>query len=162
MQNETNFVSTSSREEDFLLSLAAMFKGEFSLDWLEELAGLKASRILSLLEQEVQSGLLTRIKPAVYVFKNNEQREERFNHLSPEEKERYHRNMSIIFIRDLHDDDSKALEIAEHLLCISNSWNECQWLIRAGEIYAQLLSTDKAIACFTHVLTQLSDQRGRK
>jgi formate hydrogenlyase transcriptional activator len=160
IQNETNFVSPSSSEDNFLLSLAAMFKGEFSLDWLEELAGMKASRILSLLEQEVQSGLLTRIKPAVYLFKNNEQREERFNHLSPEEKERYHRNMSTIFIRDLHDDDSKALEIAEHLLCISNGWNECQWLIRAGEIHAQLLRTDKAIVCFTHVLTQLSNQRG--
>ena len=75
MQNETNSANSSSSEENFLLSLAAMFKGEFSLDWLEELAGMKASRILSLLEQEVQSGLLTRIKPAVYVFKNNEQRE---------------------------------------------------------------------------------------
>jgi formate hydrogenlyase transcriptional activator len=160
MQNETNSVSASSREEDFLLSLAAMFKGEFSLDWLEELARMKASRILSLLEQEVQSGLLTRIKPAVYVFKNSKQREEQFNHLSLEEKERYHRTMSTIFIRDLHDDDSKALEIAEYLLCISNDLNECQWLIRAGEIYAQLLRTDKAIACFTHVLTQLSNQRG--
>lgn len=160
MQNQTHSISSSSSEEDFLLSLAAMFKGEFSLDWLEELAGMKASRILSLLEQEVQGGLLTRIKPAVYVFNNNEQREERFNHLSSEDKERYHRNMSTIFIRDLHDDDSKALEIAEHLLCISNGWNDCQWLIRAGEIYAQLLSTDKAIACFTRVLTQLSDQRG--
>ena len=63
-------------------------------------------------------------------------------------------------MRDLHDDDSKALEIAEHLLCITNDQKECQWIIRAGEIYAQSLRTDRAIACFTHVLTQLSNERG--
>jgi formate hydrogenlyase transcriptional activator len=159
-QSKAESVNPVLGEDNFLLSLAAMFKGEFSLDWLEELVGMKASRILALLEQEVQSGLLIRIQPAVYVFKNTEQREEWFSRLSLDEKERYHRHMSAIFMRDLHDDDSKALEIAEHLLCISNDQNECQWIIRAGEIYAQSLRTDRAIACFTHVLTQLSNRRG--
>ena len=142
------------------MSLAAIFEAEFSLDWLEELTGLKASRILSLLEQGVQNGLLTRIQPAVYVFTNKEQRLTCLNRLSLEEKTRYYRNMAVILIRDLPDDDSKALETARFLLEIPNNLNEFQWLMRAGEIYARSLHADKAIACFIHILTQLSGQKG--
>lgn len=39
-----------------LFHLAAMFENEFSLDWLEELTDMKASRILSTLEEGVQNG----------------------------------------------------------------------------------------------------------
>ncbi|HVN97715.1 MAG TPA: sigma 54-interacting transcriptional regulator [Syntrophorhabdaceae bacterium] len=160
MQNEQISLSQQSPEEDFLLSIASMFKGEFSLDWIEELTGMKASKILDMLEREVQGGLLVRIRPAVYAFRNSERRLEQYSRLSTEEKERYHRQMAAIFIRDLHDDDAKALEIAEHLACIPNDATECQWIIRAGEIYAQSLRSNEAMSCFTHVLAQLADKGG--
>jgi formate hydrogenlyase transcriptional activator len=161
MQNEIIPGNPIFQEEAFLLSLASMFEDEFSLDWIEELTGMKASKILSILEQAVQNGLLSRIKPAVYLFENN-QRQEWLDRLSPEEKDRCHRNMATILIRELPDDDSKALEIARHLLCISNDWNECQWLMRAGEIHARSLRADKAIACFAHILKELSNRKGPK
>jgi formate hydrogenlyase transcriptional activator len=160
VQNSTISDTTSLSDQNFILNFSALFEGEFSLDWLVELTGMKPSSILSLLEQEVQNGLFTRVKPAVYLFKNREQRQKRIDRLSPEEKERYHRNMAAIFIRELSDDDYKALEIAQHLLCVSNDWKGCQWLMRAGEIHARSLCAAKAIACFTHILEQLSDQRG--
>ena len=68
--------------------------------------------------------------------------------------------MADILIRELPDDNSKALEIAQHLLHVPNDWKECQWLVRAGEIYARSFIADKAITCFSKVLNELSSQRG--
>jgi formate hydrogenlyase transcriptional activator len=160
MKKKRDYGSSFTEEKKLLLCLAAMFESEFSLDWLEELTGMKASQILSVLEEEVKHGLLTRKKPAVYLFKSSGQREEWLGRLSQNERERYHRSMADILIRELPDDNSKALEIAQHLLHVPNDWKECQWLVRAGEIYARSFSADKAITCFTKVLNELSGQRG--
>ncbi len=147
-------------ERRVLLCLAAMFGGEFSLDWLEELTGMKASRILSLLENEVRTGLLVRIKPAVYRFKNSTSKDKWLSQLRPSERQRYRRNIADILIRELPDDDSKALELADHLLYVADCLKEYQWLERAGEIYAASFIAGKAIACFSKVLTQLSNENG--
>ena len=160
MKKKRDYGSSFTEEKKLLICLAAMFESEFSLDWLEELTGMKASQILSVLEEEVQHGLLTRKKPAVYLFKNSGQREEWLGRLGQDERERYHRSMADILIRELPDDNSKALEIAQHLLHVPNDWKECQWLVRAGEIYARSFIADKAITCFSKVLNELSSQRG--
>jgi formate hydrogenlyase transcriptional activator len=160
MKIKYDYGSSFPEEKKLLLCLAAMFESDFSLDWLEELTGMKASQILSVLEEEVQHGLLARKKPAVYFFKNSVQREEWLRRLGQDERERYHRSMADILIRELPDDNSKALEIAQHLLHGSNDWKECQWLVRAGEIYARSFSAEKAITCFAKVLNELSGQRG--
>ncbi len=160
MQNRTNPNQTVSAEEDSLLNLAAIFESEFSLDWIEELTGMKASRILSILEREVQNGLLSRIQPAVYRFKDNVNRVSLLSRLSPEERTVCCRKMASILMRDLPDDDSKTLEIGRFLLGIPNTVSECEWVLRAGEIYSDFLQTEKAIRCFEHVLTQLSEQHG--
>jgi formate hydrogenlyase transcriptional activator len=160
MKIEDEYETSFPEEKKLLLCLAALFESDFSLDWLEELTGMKASRILSVLEEEVQHGLLIRKKPAVYFFKNNAQREGWLRRLDHAERERYHRRMADLLIRELPDDNCKALEIAQHLLHGSNDWKECQWLVRAGEIYAGLFNAPKAIACFEKVLNELSGQRG--
>ena len=78
-----------SQENYYLLSLASMFEGQFTLDWLEEMTGMKASFILSVLEEETQNGLLNRIKPAVYSFKKNK-RQKWIERFSSEEKVQFH------------------------------------------------------------------------
>ena len=52
-------------EKELLLSLASMFEGEFSLDWLVELTGMKASIILAILEEATKDGLFTRNRPGI-------------------------------------------------------------------------------------------------
>ena len=147
-------------EPSFLLDLASMFEGAFSLDWLEELTGMRASVILSTLEDQTQKGVLTRIKPAIYLF-DKKRRQEWLERLTPEQKENFHRRIASILIRELSDDE-KPLEIAQHLLHIPVDWKDCQWLMRAGEIYARSCDTEKAIACFHHILRHLSHQHGEQ
>ena len=50
------------------MSMAAIFEGEFSIDWLEELTGLRATSILSVVERAVEQQELLRKGPGVYAF----------------------------------------------------------------------------------------------
>ena len=66
--------ASASGQGSYLLCLAAMFEVEFSIDWLEELTGMKASWVLSTLEEEVQNRVLVRKKPAIYAFSDPRKR----------------------------------------------------------------------------------------
>ena len=160
MQNETDYAASFLGDRDHLLSLAAMFEREFSIDWVEELTGMKASSILSILEEEVQNGVFVRKRPAIYLLDNRQKRQELLGALVDGERDQYRRIIADILIRELPEDDSKALEIARHFLHTSNDWKGCQWLVRAGEIYIESFRNQEAIDCFEKVLADLTDQRG--
>ena len=162
MQWQSNPSAISAKHDTYLLALAAMFEVEFSIDWLEELTGMKASAILSVLEDEAQKGTLIRKKPAIYLFNHAQKRQELIGALSDDEKDRYRRSIAAILVRELPDDDAKALEIASHLLAVSNGWQGCQWLVRAAEVYMESFRTEDATRCFENVLADLSDQRGEE
>ena len=153
--------NANPNEPDFLLDLASMFEGSFSLDWLEELTGMKASVILSILEDQAQKGVLTRVKPAIYSFEKK-RRQEWLERLTSEQRQNFHRRIASILMRELSDDEAKPLEIAQHLLQIPVDWKDCQWLMRAGEIYARSFKAEQSIACFHHILSQLSRQHGEQ
>jgi transcriptional regulator with GAF, ATPase, and Fis domain/tetratricopeptide (TPR) repeat protein len=137
-----------------------MFEVEFSIDWLEELTGMKASWVLSILEDEVQNRMLVRKRPAIYAFSDPGKRQQLLDSLDEQEKDKYRRSIADILIRELPEDDSKALQIAHHFLHVFNDWKGCQWLVRAGEIYIESFRMEDAVRCFEKVLSDLSGQRG--
>lgn len=59
-----------------LLSLSALFRGEFSIDWPQELTGHKASKILLELDQGVTRSWLTLIAADLYSFSDKEKQQE--------------------------------------------------------------------------------------
>ena len=160
MQEKIDSGASTPGEGNYLLCLAAMFEVEFSIDWLEELTGMKASWVLSALEEAVQNRVLVRKKPAIYAFSDPQKRQELLDVLNEQEKDRYRRSIADILIRELPEDDSKALQIAHHFLHTSNDWKGCQWLVRAGEIYIESFRMEDAIHCFEKVLADLSGIRG--
>ena len=141
------------------MSVAGIFEGEFSIDWLEELTGLKASTILSVVEKGVEQGVLLKKDPGIYIFSNSQQRGEFLSKLPLDEREQYHHNMAAILIRELPDNDIKALELARHLLRVSNNSEGCRWLLRAGEVCVNT-STEMAIECFAKVVGDLKGKQG--
>jgi transcriptional regulator with GAF, ATPase, and Fis domain/tetratricopeptide (TPR) repeat protein len=148
------------QQKSSVLHLAALFDGQFSLDWLEELTGLKASVVLSALDEQVQQQALIQVKPAVYRFKDEKKRQEHLQDISDAEREKYHRSIAEVLMDELPDDDAKAIEISRHLLCIPNNPIGGEWLLRAGRIYVDSFAAERAIACFEKVLKDFSDQRG--
>jgi hypothetical protein len=61
MRSENDSMVYTSGERNILLRLAAIFDNEFSIDWLQELTGLRASLVVSALEEEAKNGLLEKI-----------------------------------------------------------------------------------------------------
>lgn len=152
---------TITQERQHLLSLSAMFEGEFTLDWLVELTDMKVSYILTVLEEETLSGILNRIKPAVYSF-NKSKRQKWMEQFSSEEEAQFHRNIAWILIREISNDEAIKLEISQHLINVPSTLAECQYLMTAGEIYTRHLKINEARTCFNHILKSLSQQRGEE
>jgi transcriptional regulator with GAF, ATPase, and Fis domain/tetratricopeptide (TPR) repeat protein len=148
------------RQKQLVIRIAALFGGPFSLDWLEEITGLKASVILSVLEEQVRQQVLLRVKPAVYQFRDDKRRDKQAQRLTDTEREKYHRGIAEVLIRELLDDDMKAIEVSRHLLAVSNNPIGCEWLIRAGKAYVDSFSAENAIVCFEKVLNDLAGKRG--
>lgn len=149
----------SASDSDIILEIASLFVGPFSLDWLVELTGMRASSILVILERHTQSGTLFSIKPAIYQF-NDLALEHWANRLSAEQKGRFHQQITYILIRDLTENDEKPIIVATHLLQITVDIEACHWLMRAGVLHAKAHQANKAIACFHHILSQLSPRNG--
>lgn len=155
MQNKIDLQGTNP-----ILSIIAMFEGEFSIDWIEELTGMKPSAILSLLEEQAHAGILARKTPATYVMVDPEMQLRWLALMAPDKTQSCHQSIAYILIRDLPDDDSKVLKTSRHLLHVSNGWKECRWLLRAGRIYSRSFNYKKAGECFAKILHDLSGHRG--
>ena len=134
--------------QDKVMSVAAIFEEEFSVDWLEELTGLKATLILT----AVEKGSRRRYTPEersrrLPLCRQRAADRRRLPACPGTSTSRYCRIMASILIRELADDDAKALKVATYLRSVSNDAEGCRWLVRAGKIYAGS-STEMAIDCF--------------
>jgi transcriptional regulator with GAF, ATPase, and Fis domain len=159
MTDNFSTLTSDDLQKDFVLQLASMFEGDFSIDWLVEITGLKASTIISILEENTIQGPIRNVKPAVYAFELDS-RQQWVNQLGEAQKEQFHRNIASILIREMPEEDTKALLISKHLMALQNDAQDCEWIIRAGDIYAKRLYKDQAFKCFKHVVDALRSQQG--
>jgi transcriptional regulator with GAF, ATPase, and Fis domain len=156
---ESNFVPNQHHRG---LALAALFEGNFSIDWLVELSERRVSEILFTLEGEIRRGLLARKEPGVFCFRDLDKRQKYHDLLTAKEKKKLHRHIAGLLIRDLPEDDNKAQSIAYHLSHISNDIEGSHWLIKAGDAYLKSYGIEKALQCYGKVLKDLSYLRGEK
>lgn len=157
-----NVFNSKSNKMNLLLAYAAQFHGTFSIDWLEELTGLKPSEILSVFENETQQGLVTKREPGIYCFADFKKRQIILKNLGQDEKEQLNRSIVNLLVRELPDTDSKSLVIVPHLLSISNHCNNYEWLMRAGHVQLKAFNTEEAARCFTKVIDDLSCLKGER
>lgn len=54
-KNPNNYIKSFPGKYKKILAIAALFQGAFSIDWIQELSGKKASQILSALQEGVGS-----------------------------------------------------------------------------------------------------------
>ena len=144
-----------SPETAELLSLAALFTGGFSIDWIVELTGQRASEVLSALEDGERKGCLAKKKSGTYAFRDPAQKKHWEGKISAEEKKRLHQMIAELFSRELPEGDEKALFLAEHLLHLKNETDGCRWLIRAGEAHRKAFRNEEAFRCYEKVLEDL-------
>jgi formate hydrogenlyase transcriptional activator len=155
-----NIINSSSTKLDYLLPLAALFEGSFSIDWIVELAELKPSQVLLCLEEGINRGLLAGMEPGVYSFSDLQKRRNFRTNLPPEQQAQIHKKIASILLRDLPDDQNKALAVAVHLFNFQNDLETLHWLLKAGDSYRRIFRIEDALACYKKVLKDLSNCEG--
>jgi transcriptional regulator with GAF, ATPase, and Fis domain len=150
-------------DEDYsLLPIAALFEGDFSIDWIVELTGRKASQVLRALEEGCQQGWCARKNSGVFLI-SDPQRKQIFLELLPETKQKsLRRSIVDLMQRDLPDEAEKAISIAYHLLRMENTVEYARWLVKAGDLHRQSFRTEEALHCYEKVLTDLSPLSGEE
>jgi len=148
--------SSTLNDHHRLMALIALFESSFSIDWVVELTGKRASQILSVLEEGVRQGLLTRTEHGNYCFVNQKKQKELSGHLTAEEIEKWHARIAEFLLRELPGNDLKPQILTPYLLHISNHEEGCRWLIRAGELNLKTFRTGEALHCYTKILHDLS------
>ena len=134
-----------------LLAVAALFDGDFSIDWLVELTEMRATKILNILEEGVQQGFLTKKKPGVFSF----QAKCKSDFISGEVGN-LRRRIVLLLMDELKDDGDKFKAVAPYLLGLSNDIETCRWLMKAGDSYVSAFQNEEALQCYGKVLQDLS------
>ncbi len=157
METNRAFSASLSPESIPLLSICAFFPGIFSIDWVVEMTGQKASQVLSDLEDGEKKGWLNKKGPGLYSFRNATQRKTWSEKVPPAEEGQIHRHIVALLIREFPEGDEKAKILADHLQRIAqNTIEECRWLMKAGEVYRRGFQSGEALRCYRKVLEDLS------
>jgi formate hydrogenlyase transcriptional activator len=154
MINQENHIVSKT---EYILAVAALFKGWISVDWLLDLTGKRAEEILLALEQGAEEGLLVKEGPARFLFSNNEQRLAARAVLDHDEKERLSQKIVGIFLQTPADDPKILDTMADHLLKTPADPEICRWLLRAGDGYRKSNHHEKAIRCYRKIIEDLRE-----
>lgn len=147
-------------DSDHILSLAAIFEGNFTLDWLIELTGCKAGQVLGVLEEGTQQGLLVKQPGGIFAFRDSSQLPDRRTCLPVEEKQYWHRRIAELLMKELPDDPKNMEKAARHLLYVQNDLDGCRWLLRAADTLQGEASYSKALCYYNKIFEDLSKTQG--
>jgi len=162
METSFDLPEPSQGTDSYLLSLIPLFDNNFSIDFVVELTKKKISETISILEGEVQKGVLSREGAGIYSFRNPEKQRAMLDRLSPAEKEQGNRKIVDLLLRELPDEDGKAQILAHHLLQISNDGENSRWLLRAGDANLKIFRNEDALQNYRKVLDDLADLHGEE
>ncbi len=143
---------------DDFFPLVALFRENFSIDWLVSLTGEKASRLLSLLEGGVQSGCLASHGIGIYSFQDGKKQKAWARHFTPEAAAQKHGEIARLLLTELPEGEEKILALSYHLQRTRCDAGFCRLLMNAGDIYRRTFGTKEALACYSKILDDLSGQ----
>jgi formate hydrogenlyase transcriptional activator len=156
MLNRTDPPTPFLGREQRVLALAALFEGDFSLDWIVDITDEKASQVLTVLEENAKKHLLIRKGIGRYRFAESDKANYWQDRLSPDEKEKIRHEIVRLISREVTDETEKLHLIAEHLLHTTNDLEDCRWLVKAGDSYLKIFQTENALNCYSRALKDLS------
>ena len=156
MNVHQSYLKGISEDELRILSISAIFNGTFSIDWVHDLAEVKASKIIEVLEKSVAKKLMKKISPGNYSFNNNI-KHELMKSFTPEDLSSLHEQAAAILLQDLPYNDERAIKLSDHLKCVSNSIEGCVLLAEAGDNYLKEHDYYNSLTCYRKVLEDLKD-----
>ena len=142
-----------------LLSLAALFEGELSIDWVQALSKTKATGILRIFERFSQTGVLKKHELGVYSFADVEKRETLREMIPAEIQDQLHYRIAELFLYEVQSTDGLS-QAASQLLHIRNGLEGCRLLRQAGDQYRRKGRSFEALACYNKALQDLTSLKG--
>ena len=161
MQKQNHNLRSYNQDDAQLFSYAALFEGDFSIDWLTDLTQDKPSQILSTLEKGIQEGWLKKKGPGAFGFADKDKQQSFAAFLESKEKANQYRRIVDLLLRELPDTDEKAQVLAPYLLKISNDPKSADWLLKAGDQGLSTFQTEEALQCYSKVLNDLTGVGGK-
>lgn len=149
-----------SDSENYILSLAALFDGEFSIDWIQELTKAKTTTMLMLLEKACQEELLNKKDIGVFSFPDSKIKTQLKTLIPKNEREKLHKKIATLMINEAIDNEQAIMTAASQLINISNDLDGCRILFDAGERYRQKGLSKKALKYYEKVIQELKEKNG--
>jgi len=145
---------------DQIIALTALFEGDFSIDWLVELTGNKASKVIAVLEEAVKAKKMVPRGAGIYYCSGKLETGQPQQVFTDVERLRMHDQIAAVLIRDLPEKDDKALVVSRHLLHTTNDLARCRYLALAGDKQLSSFNIQEAFTCYTKVLEDLANLSG--
>ena len=143
---------------DRVLTVASLFSGDFSADWLADLIGIQPTLILEALSAAVQEGVIVRKGSDFYAF-DNIKAQSGYRSLVPDHKKTsLHKAIVNILMRDLPEGETKTRALSYPLLEINGGVEESELLLAAGDSFLKIFNMDMARHCYGRILSNLADK----
>jgi transcriptional regulator with GAF, ATPase, and Fis domain len=146
-------------ESDRLLALLALFNEGFCVEWVISLTKKKVPEIKRLLNNWVRQGLLVK-EGGFFLFANGGRKKEILDSLDADERNELRHKILNFLLKESPPDDDMVLVLSHQLLDIPNNFEECGWLVRAGDINLKRHRHEEARTCYKKVLLELSSRNG--
>ncbi len=150
------FSPTLPPEDGPVLPIAALFERDFSIDWIVELSGAKASQALRALEEGCRKGWCERKEPGVFRFAESRWKKDFLESIPAGTRDQLRRRIVDLMLRDLPDEAEKALAVEPYLLAAENPVTHARWLVKAGDVHRRSFHPELALQCYKKVLNDLS------
>ena len=146
----------------YILASAALFGGDFSIDWLQTLSGMKASDILKALEKGIKAGLVLQKGAGVYALARSDRLPDIEDTLSVEETENLRRCIVDLMRTEILDERDMVKAVAVQLVHLPNNEDGCRWLIRAGDLHRKSGQPVRALQCYEKVFNDLGKKSNQE
>jgi len=137
-----------------LLSLAAVFKDAFSVDWLVDLTGWRPTRVLQSLDEGVQQGFLVALEPGIFRFPSEAKRKLFELQLDSTDEKNLNRQIADVLISELPETEDKAIRVSVYLLKTPLYREGLEWLLEAGNHFAGTHRIEQALTAYAKIIEQ--------
>ena len=142
---------------DELLTLACLFCGSFSVDWILELSGQKASAVLVALDQGVQCGLLERTSLDTFCVIDSDQRQAALAGLPADARNSWRRQI-VELLSYAGGDDPALRETALQLAQLPADVETLGRLLEVGRALNRRYRRTEAQASFQAIIDSISPE----
>ncbi|MBU3916748.1 sigma 54-interacting transcriptional regulator [bacterium] len=140
-----------------LIIPAALFQNEFSIDWLIQLTGEKASHILDQLDEACNDGILKRKSYGRFFFSSAVEQKKWRKKLSILQTDIFRKKIIEILWQELPEEKEKAVHIVNQLHSHPDDLEKCEQLFKAGDLLVKSHKIEESINCYTSILRILSN-----